>query len=159
MKCHAKGNSYRLPTSSLAATISQSNITLGRLVGVSSRNDPHANLVQGGPSARRVLPGWQSGSATKGVRSDVYRTGTAERRGAVRIAHDKFETNGFYFSPLAATLVGNLIEHFSGVECAPPAMSDRLVLLVGHSAAYEVLRNEQRIREVLSGVHLCPPTS
>ena len=72
---------------------------------------------------------------------------------------DKFETNGFYFSPLAATLVGNLIEHFSGVECAPPAVSDRLVLLVGHSAAYEVLRNEQRIREVLSGVHLCPPTS
>lgn len=69
--------------------------------------------------------------------------------------HDEnFETNGFYFSPLAATLVNNLIEHFGGVECAPPIVSDRLVLLVGHPGAHVVLCNEQRIREVLSGVAL-----
>ena len=63
---------------------------------------------------------------------------------------DRFETNSFYFSPSASQLVKTLIERMGGVECAPPIFSDRLVLLVGHPAAYEVLRNEQRIREVLS---------
>src|SRR5689334_4857149 len=67
--------------------------------------------------------------------------------------HDeKFETNSFYFSPSACRLMQTLIEDFGGVECAAPVLSDRLVLLVGHAAAYEVLRNEQRIREVLSRV-------
>ena len=71
--------------------------------------------------------------------------------------HDEnFETNSFYFSPLAATLVNNLIEHFAGVECAPPAVSDRLVLLVGHPDSYEVLHNEQRIRDILNGVRSRP---
>lgn len=71
--------------------------------------------------------------------------------------HDEnFETNSFYFSPLATTLVNNLIEHFGGVECAPPAVSDRLVLLVGHPGNYEVLQNEERIREVLKGVRSRP---
>jgi len=69
---------------------------------------------------------------------------------------ESFETNSFYFSPQAATLVHNLIEHFGGVECAPPALSDRLVLLIGHPEHLEVLQNEQRIREVLKGVHLRP---
>lgn len=71
--------------------------------------------------------------------------------------HDeKFETNCFYFSPSACRLMRALIEQWGGVECQPPICSDRLVLLVGHPCAYEVLRNEQRIREVLSGVPSCP---
>jgi hypothetical protein len=71
--------------------------------------------------------------------------------------HDEnFETNGFYFSPQAATLVSNLIEHFGGVECAPPSVSERLVLLVGRPETYEVLGNEQRIREALQRVRVRP---
>ena len=44
--------------------------------------------------------------------------------------HDeKLETNSFYFSPSACRLMQTLIEHFRGVECAAPLLSDRLVLL------------------------------
>ena len=79
------------------------------------------------------------------------------RNAALFELHDEnFETNGFYFSPVAATLVNNLIEHFGGVECSPPILSDRLVLLVGHPDNYEVLGNEQRIREALQRVRLHP---
>ena len=74
--------------------------------------------------------------------------------------HDEnFETNRFYFSPSASRLLQDVIERLGGVECAPPAFSDRLVLLVGHPSACEVLQNEQRMREVLSRVSLSHPRS
>lgn len=67
--------------------------------------------------------------------------------------HDeKFETNCFYFSPSGSRLVMALIEQLGGVECAPPTLSDRLVLLVGHPSAYDVLQNEGRIRRLLDRI-------
>jgi len=36
----------------------------------------------------------------------------------------------FYFSPGAVRIANDVIVHYEGAECAPPAMSD-LVLLVG----------------------------
>jgi hypothetical protein len=79
------------------------------------------------------------------------------RDAALLELHDEnFEMNGFYFSPQAATLVNNLIEHFGGVECAPPIVSERLVRLVGRPDICEVLCNEQRIREVLQRVRAHP---
>ena len=73
--------------------------------------------------------------------------------------HDEeFETNCFYFSPAAFRMLKTLIEQLGRVECAPPPVSDRLILLIGHPAAYELVRNEQRIRGLLSGVPSCPPT-
>jgi hypothetical protein len=35
----------------------------------------------------------------------------------------------FFFSPDAAALVKTLIERFGGMECSPPVLSERLVLL------------------------------
>ena len=87
----------------------------------------------------------------------MFTTSKSPRDAALFELHDeKFETNSFYFSPSASLVVQTLIERMGGVECAPPICSDRLVLLVGHPSTYEVLRNEQRIREVLSRVPRCP---
>ncbi len=83
----------------------------------------------------------------------MFMTSQSPRDAALFEWHDdKFETNCFYFSPSASKLVITLIEWMGGVECAPPTCSDRLVLLVGHPSAYEVLHNERRIREVLRQV-------
>jgi len=87
----------------------------------------------------------------------MFLTSQSPRDAALFEWHDeKFESNCFYFSPSACRLMQTLIEQSGGVECQPPMCSDRLVLLVGHPCAYEVLRNEQRIREVLSGMPSCP---
>ena len=89
----------------------------------------------------------------------MFVTSESPRDAALFELHDeKFETNSFYFSPTASVLVQTLIERMGGVECAPPICSDRLVLLVGYPATYDVLRNEQRIRRVLSRAALRPPT-
>jgi hypothetical protein len=46
--------------------------------------------------------------------------------------HDEtLQTNVFFFSPRAAALISSLIEQAGGIECGPPIVSDRLVLLVG----------------------------
>jgi len=46
--------------------------------------------------------------------------------------HDEeFETNSFYFSPEAVTLISTLVEPFGGVVCEPPQLTERFVLLIG----------------------------
>lgn len=63
--------------------------------------------------------------------------------------HDEMlQTNVFFFSPAAAELVKTLIEQFGGIECAPPALSERLLLLVGHPS----------VRETLPRITVVPPT-
>ena len=87
----------------------------------------------------------------------MFITSQSPRDAALFEWHDeKFETNSFYFSPAGSQLVQTLIERMGAVQCAPPICSERLVLLVGHPSACEVLRNEQRIRRVLSRVPRCP---
>ena len=44
---------------------------------------------------------------------------------------ERLETNVFYFSPEAASLLRSLIGQLGGVECAPPVASHRLVLVSG----------------------------
>jgi hypothetical protein len=54
--------------------------------------------------------------------------------------HDEsLQTNVFYFSPEGAAMVKALIERFGGIECRPPVLSDRLMLLVGHPSVRETL--------------------
>ena len=36
-------------------------------------------------------------------------------------------------------MVETLIERFGGIECSPPVLSERLVLLVGHPSVRETL--------------------
>lgn len=63
--------------------------------------------------------------------------------------HDEMlQTNVFFFSPAATELVKTLIEKFGGIECAPPILSERLVLLVGHPS----------VRQTLPGITVVPPT-
>ena len=63
--------------------------------------------------------------------------------------HDEtLQTNVFFFSPAAAELVKTLIEQFGGIECAPPVLSEWLVLLVGHPT----------VRKTLPGITSVPPT-
>ena len=63
--------------------------------------------------------------------------------------HDEtLQTNVFFSSPAAAELVKTLIERFGGIGCAPPVLSDRLVLLVGHPS----------VGETLPGMTFVPPT-
>jgi hypothetical protein len=52
---------------------------------------------------------------------------------------DMLQTNVFFFSPEGAAMVEALIERFGGIECSPPALSERLVLLVGHPSVRETL--------------------
>jgi len=52
---------------------------------------------------------------------------------------DSLQTTVFFFSPAAAALLKTLIERFGGIECSPPILSERLVLLVGHPSAREAL--------------------
>jgi hypothetical protein len=54
--------------------------------------------------------------------------------------HDEsLQTNVLFFSPEAAAMVKALIERFGGIECRPPVVSERLVLLVGHPSVRETL--------------------
>jgi hypothetical protein len=54
--------------------------------------------------------------------------------------HDEtLQTNVFFFSPAGATLIRSLLEETGAIECGPPILSDRLVLLVGHVGASETL--------------------
>jgi hypothetical protein len=54
--------------------------------------------------------------------------------------HDEsLQTKVFFFSPEAAAMVETLIERFGGIECSPPVLSERLVLLVGHPSMRKTL--------------------
>jgi hypothetical protein len=54
--------------------------------------------------------------------------------------HDEsLQTNVFFLSPEAGAMVKTLIERFGGIECSPPVLSERLVLLVGHPSVRETL--------------------
>ena len=44
---------------------------------------------------------------------------------------DKCETNSFYFSPEAVTLISDLLESLGAIVCEPPQLTGRFVLLVG----------------------------
>ena len=54
--------------------------------------------------------------------------------------HDEIvQNNVFFFSPAGASLIRSLLKGVGAVECGPPILSDRLVLLVGHAGARETL--------------------
>ena len=79
----------------------------------------------------------------------IFLTRQSPREAALFEWHDEtLQTNVFFFSPAAAELVKTLIEQFGGIECAPPALSERLVLVVGHPSA----------RKALPGITVVPPT-
>jgi Flp pilus assembly pilin Flp len=72
----------------------------------------------------------------------IFTTSQRPREAALFEWHDeKLQTNVFYFTPAAAGLVKTLIKHLGGTECAPPTLSDRLVLIVGHPGAREALES------------------
>ena len=70
---------------------------------------------------------------------------------------DSCEMNGFYISHSGAALVKNLIDNFGGVECAAPALSGRLVLLVGHASFRESLEHDEVAKQVLSRIRIRAP--
>jgi hypothetical protein len=56
-------------------------------------------------------------------------------------SHDeKLETNSFYFSPEAVDLVHTLLEPAGAIPCEAPAMTERLVFLVGDPEVQKSLR-------------------
>jgi len=58
--------------------------------------------------------------------------------------HDEaFETNSFYFSPEAITLISTLVEPFGAVVCEPPKLTERFVLLVGDEEMQKNLHYRQ----------------
>src|SRR5215831_10775833 len=65
--------------------------------------------------------------------------------------HDEtLQTNVFFFSPEGAAMVQILVERFGGIECRPPLLSDRLVLLAGDGKVREKLEpSEGPIRAFL----------
>ena len=70
----------------------------------------------------------------------TFLTGRSPKDAALFEWHDELlQTNVFFFSPEAATMVETLIERFGGIECSPPVLSERLVLLVGHPSMRETL--------------------
>ena len=70
----------------------------------------------------------------------MFLTRHSPREAALFEWHDEMlQTNVFFFSPAAAELVRTLIEQFGGIECAPPILSERLVLLVGQPSVRETL--------------------
>jgi len=56
---------------------------------------------------------------------------------------DNCETNSFYFSPEAATLISLLLEFLGAIVCEPPRLTERLVLLVGDEDVQTNLRYRQ----------------
>jgi hypothetical protein len=56
---------------------------------------------------------------------------------------DKCETNSFYFSPEAVTLVSPLLESLGAIVCEPPRLTERLVLLAGDEDVHTNLRFRQ----------------
>ena len=56
---------------------------------------------------------------------------------------DSCETNSFYFSPEAVTLVSPLLESLGATACEPPRLTNRLVLLVGDEDVQTNLRYRQ----------------
>ena len=68
-----------------------------------------------------------------------------EPSGAALFEHhdDKCETNSFYFSPEAVTLVSPLLESLGAIVCEPPTPTERLVLLVGDKDVQTNLRYRQ----------------
>ena len=70
----------------------------------------------------------------------TFLTRRSSRDAALFEWHDEsLQTNVFFFSPEAAAMVKTLIERFGGIECSPPVLSERLMLLVGHPSVRETL--------------------
>lgn len=68
----------------------------------------------------------------------------AFRAAALFERHDEScETNSFYFSPEAVTLVSPLLESLGAMVCEPPRLTERLVLLVGDVDVLTNLRYRQ----------------
>ena len=79
----------------------------------------------------------------------MFITSQKPREAALFEWHDEtLQTNVFFFSPAGAALVKLLLDEAGGIECGPPILSDRVVLLVGHPGA----------REALLGSTFVPPT-
>lgn len=65
---------------------------------------------------------------------------TSQKDAALFKWHDEtLQTNVFFFSPAGAALIRPLLDEVGAIECGPPILSDRLVLLVGHAGARETL--------------------
>jgi hypothetical protein len=56
---------------------------------------------------------------------------------------DKCETNSFYFSPEAVTLISGLLESLGAIVCEPPQLTGRFVSLVGDEDVRTNLRYRQ----------------
>ncbi len=70
----------------------------------------------------------------------MFLTRRSPKEAALFEWHDEsLQTNVFFFSPEAGAMVKTLIERFGGIECRPPVLSERLVLLVGHPRVRETL--------------------
>jgi hypothetical protein len=70
----------------------------------------------------------------------MFITSQKPRDAALFEWHDEtLQTNVFFFSPAGAGLIRPLLEEAGAIECGPPILSDRLVLLVGHAGARETL--------------------
>ena len=62
--------------------------------------------------------------------------------------HDeRLETNSFFFSPEAVTLIPTLLEPHEAMPCEPPIVTERLVLLVGDKDVEANLRYRQSLIE------------
>jgi hypothetical protein len=71
-----------------------------------------------------------------------------------KLHDDSCETNSFYVSPSGVALVKNLIDNLGGVESAAPALSERLVLLVGHASFRESLQHDEVAKRRLSQIQI-----
>ena len=70
----------------------------------------------------------------------MFIKGQKPRDAALFEWHDEtLRINVFFFSPAGGALIRSLLEGAGAVECGPPILSDRLVLLVGHGGARETL--------------------
>ena len=79
----------------------------------------------------------------------MFITSQKPRNAALFEWHDEtLQTDVFFFSPVGAELIGALLHEAGAIECGPPILSDRLVLLVGHVG----------VRERLLGNPFAPPT-
>ena len=79
----------------------------------------------------------------------MFITSRKPRNAALFEWHDEtLQTNVFFFSPVAGALMKPLLDEAGAIECGPPILSDRLVLLIGHVGA----------RERLLGSPFAPPT-
>ena len=74
----------------------------------------------------------------------MYVTSHKPEAAALFERHDEScETNSFYFSPEAVTLVSPLLESLGAMVCEPPRLTERLVLLVGDVDVLTNLRYRQ----------------